>query len=184
MELHEKKTLHYCEQKEEQVKEYLNKIADIPKERIAYVDETGIDSYLYRVYGYAPKGEPVWRKIPGQKFQRTNIVAAKLEKHIVAPMRYNGITDSTLLEFWFEQWLLPCLPEDTVIVMDNASFHRKKQLTAISVRHQRTLIFLPPYSPDLNPIEIFWTHLKSIICTSIPTFDSLDDAISFAFQVC
>ena len=55
----QKKTLRYCEQKEEQAKEYLNKIADIPKKRIAYVDETRIDSYLYHVYGYAPKGEPV-----------------------------------------------------------------------------------------------------------------------------
>ena len=183
MESHEKKTLCYCEQKEEQVKEYLNKIADIPKECIAYVDETGIDSYLYREYGYAPRGETVCGKILGRKFQRTNIVAAKLGKHIIAPMQYNSITDSTLFEFWFEQCLLPCLPKDAVIVMDNASFHRKKQLTAISARHQRTLIFLPPYSPDLNPIENFWAHLKSIIRNSIHSFDSLDDAISFAFKV-
>lgn len=179
----EKKTLRYCEQKEKQVKEYLNKIADIPKERIAYVDETGIDSYLYREYGYAPRGETVSGKIPGKKFQRTNIVAAKLGKHIVAPMQYNGMTDSTLFEFWFEQCLLPCLPEDAVIVMDNASFHRKKQLNDISAKHQRTLIFLPPYSPDLNPIENFWAHLKSIIRTSIYKFDSLDDIIAFAFKV-
>ncbi|MDE7094605.1 MAG: IS630 transposase-related protein, partial [Oscillospiraceae bacterium] len=73
-----KKTLRYCEQNEEQVKEYLNKIADIPKEHIAYVHETGIDSYLYCEYGYAPKGKAVNGKILGRKFQRTNIVAAKL----------------------------------------------------------------------------------------------------------
>ncbi len=98
--------------------------------------------------------------------------------------RHKSITDSTLFEFWFEQYLLPCLPEDAVIVMDNASFHRKKQLTDISARNQRTLIFLPSYSPELNPIENFWAYLKSIIHNSIHTFDSLDDAISFAFQVC
>ena len=108
------------------MKEYLEKIADISKERIAYVDETGIDSYLYREYGYAPRGETVRGKILGRKFQCTNIVAAKLGKHIVAPMQYNGITDSTLFEFWFEQCLLLCIPEDAVIVLDNASFHRKK----------------------------------------------------------
>ena len=57
LETHEKKTLRYYEQKEEQVKEYMKKLADILKERIAYVDKTGIDFYLYREYGYAPKGK-------------------------------------------------------------------------------------------------------------------------------
>ncbi len=148
------------------------------------MDETGIDSYLYREYGYAPRGKSVNGKIPGIKFQRTNIVAAKLGKNIVAPLQYTGTTDSTLFEFWFEQCLLPCLPEDAVIIMDNASFHRKKQLTEISARHHRSLIFLPPYSPELNPIENFWAYLKSTIRSSIHKFDSLDDAIHFAFQVC
>ncbi len=68
--------------------------------------------------------------------------------------------------------------------MDNASFHRKKQLTEIFAKYHRTLIFLPPYSPDLNPIEKFWAHLKSLIRNSIHNFVSLDDAISFAFHVC
>ena len=56
--------------------------------------------------------------------------------------------------------------------MDNASFHRKKQLAEISAKHHRTLIFLPPYSPDLNPIEKFWARLKSIIRSSVHTFRS------------
>ena len=159
-------------------------MADIPKEQIAYVDETGIDTCLYREYGYAPRGKTVNGKIWGHKFQRTNIVAAKLGRRIVAPMQYQGLTDSTLFEFWFEHRLLPCLPKDTVIVMDNASFHRKQQLFKISQKHHRTLIFLPPYSPELNPIEKFWAYLKSIIRNSIHSFDSLDSAISFAFQVC
>ena len=162
----------------------MNKIANIPKERIAYVDETGIDSYLYREYGYAPRGKTVVGKIPGRKFQRTNIVAAKLGERIIAPMQYQGITDSTLFEFWFEQYLLPCLPKNAVIVMDHASFHRKQNLFKISQKHHHALIFLPPYSPDLNPIEKFWAYLKSIIRNFIHSFDSLNDAISFAFQVC
>jgi len=141
LESHEKKTLSYKEQNSEQVKEYLEKIADIPKERIAYVDETGIDSYLYREYRYAPRGEAINGKIPGIKFQRTNIVAAKLGKNIVTPLQYTVTTDGTLFEFCFEQCLLPCLPENAVIVMDNASYHRKKQLTEISARHHRSLIF-------------------------------------------
>ena len=79
---------------------------------------------------------------------------------ILTPMQYTGSTNAELFETWFEQVLLPCLPEDTVIVMDNASFHRKKQLFEIVDRSGFTLIFLPPYSPELNPIEKFWAWLK------------------------
>lgn len=102
---------------------------------------------------------------------------------ILAPMQYNGTTDAPLFEFWFEQWLLPCLPEDAVIVMDNASFHRKKQLYEICSKYGYNLIFLPPYSPELNPIENFWHTLKHWLRMHIRDFDSLDDAISAAFQI-
>lgn len=75
-----KKTVTYKEQKPEKVKEYLEKIKDIPSEKIAYADETGIDTCLYREYGYAPIGQKVYDKVLGKKFQRTNIIAAKLGK--------------------------------------------------------------------------------------------------------
>jgi len=106
MESHEKKALYYKEQNSERVKEYQETIKNTPEERIAYVDETGIDSCLYREYGYAPRGQKVYDKVLGRKFQRTNIIAAKLGKEIIAPMQYNGTTDSTLFEFWFEKRLL------------------------------------------------------------------------------
>ena len=77
-----KKTLRYYEQKEEKVKEYLGKTADINKENIVYVDETGINSYLYREYAYAERGKKVYGKIKGRKFKRTNIIAAKYGKQI------------------------------------------------------------------------------------------------------
>lgn len=152
-------------------------------EKIAYVDETGIDAYLYRMYGYAPKGKLVVGKISGRKFKRTSIVAAKLGKMLVAPMQYDGTMESTMFEHWFKQCLLPCLPKDTVIVMDNASFHRKSRLFQISEKNHRTLIFLPPYSPELNPIEKVWSILKAMIRKVMHLFDSLDDVIHFVFQV-
>lgn len=180
---HVKKTTLYKEQDPKKVEEYQNAIKDILPEKIAYVDESGIDSCLYREYAYAPRGEKVIERIAGRKFQRTNIVAAKLDDQILAPMQYNGTTDAPLFEFWFEQWLLPCLPAGTVIVMDNASFHRKDELKKIADKHDRKIIFLPPYSPELNPIEKFWAVLKHWLKMHIHEFDSLDDAIYAAFQI-
>ena len=154
---------------------------EILPEKIAYVDESGIDQYLYREYAYAPRGETVTERISGKKFQRTNLVAAQLNGKIIAPMQYNGTTDAPLFEYWLKQWLLPCLPEDIVIVMDNASFHRKKKLFEIAEAYHRKLIFLPPYSPELNPIEHFWAKLKQWLKLHIKEFISLDDAISAFF---
>lgn len=96
-------------------------------------------------------------------------------------MQYNGTTDSTLFEFWFEKCLLPCLKEGTTIVMDNASFHRKIQLYEICSRYGYNLIFLPPYSPELNPIEKYWHILKHRIKDFLRQSLSLDDSIHNAF---
>ncbi len=141
-----KKTLRYYEQKEEQVKEYLNEIADVLKENIVSIDESGINTYLYREYAYSKRGKKVYDKIKGRKFKRTNIVAAKYRKEIIAPMQYDTAMTGEFFEGWFEEILLPKLPQNVVIVMDNASFHRKDQLNEIAENHNITLLFLPPYS--------------------------------------
>ena len=103
------------------------------------------------------------------------------KKEIVAPMQYKGTTDSRLFEYWFEHCLLPCLKKDTVIVMDNASFHRKNRLFQIADKFKFQLIFLPPYSPELNPIEKFWSRLKRSISSNLHLFTSLNLPISHAF---
>ena len=70
----------------QKVKEYLEKIKDVPKEKIVYIDETGIDNCLSRQYGRSPKGERVYGKVYGHKFKRTNIVAAQQNNQILAPL--------------------------------------------------------------------------------------------------
>jgi len=121
--------------------------------------------------------------VNGRKYKRVGIVAAKLGKKIVAPLEYSGTMDSKLFEEWFRHLLLPALPKDTVIVMDNAAFHRKKQLFSIAEENGCQLIFLPPYSPELNPIEKFWGWLKRRLRKTLQLFDTFDDALFECFQV-
>ena len=71
-------------------------------------------------------------------------------------MTYDGTTDSSLFEQWFEQRLLPVIPKYSIIILDNATFHRKAKLRALAEESDCEVLFLPPYSPDLNPIENFW----------------------------
>lgn len=97
-------------------------------------------------------------------------------------MQYSGTMDAALFEYWFEKWLLPCLEKGTVIVIDNASFHRKKKLYEICKKYEVNLIFLPPYSPELNPIEKYWYVLKQKIKSSLCMNISLNDAIHYVFR--
>ena len=122
-------------------------------------------------------------EISCKKFKSVGIVAAQLDKKIIAPLQYNGTMDSSLFETWFENCLLPALPKGTTITMDNASFHRKSKLILLVENHGHTIIFLPPYSPELNDIENFWAWLKNRLRKTLPLFNTLDDALSDAFQV-
>lgn len=153
-------------------------------DKIAYVDECGIDTYLYREYGYAARGQKVVGRISGHRYKRCGIVAAQMNGKILAPLQYDGTMDSSLFEFWFSNQLLPTLDNGCVIVMDNASFHRKSRLVSIAQEAGLILIFLPPYSPEFNPIEHFWAwlkrHLRSILHASL----SFDQALFDTFQLC
>lgn len=160
---------------------FIKTIESYPQDRLYYVDECGIDKYLYREYGYSPKGQPIVGKVSGKKFKRTNIVAAKCENNVVAPMIYEGTTDSLLFEQWFECCLLESIPKNSVIILDNATFHRKTRLRELTMYADCEIIFLPPYSPDLNPIEKFWAWLKCRLRRILPNFDSLDDALVDCF---
>ena len=86
-------------------------------------------------------------------------------------------------EAWFEQHLIPLLKSGTVVVMDNASFHRKKRLNDIAKMYGKTIIFLPPYSPELNPIEHFWHWLKKRSTDLLPYFQNFDDIIYSIFKL-
>ena len=179
----QKKTTRYREQDSEKVAAYQEQIKDIPPEKIAYVDECGIDKYLYREYGYAPRGQKIFDRISGRKYQRCGIVAAQMADRILAPLQYSGTMNSTLFEFWFSEQLLPSLEQGTVIVMDNASFHSRKRLTSLAQNAGCRLIFLPPYSPELNPIENFWAWLKRFLRNILSSVASFDDALLTAFQL-
>jgi len=137
-----------------------NIVRSLPKDRLYYIDECGIDTYIYREYAYAPRGKKVIGNISGKKFKRTNIVAAKCCGDIVAPMIYDGTTDSLLFEHWFEHYLLGAIPKGSYCILDNAAFHRKNILHTLAEKAGCKVIFLPPYSPDLNIIENYWAWLK------------------------
>ena len=74
----------------------------------------------------------------------------------------NANVDTDVFNTWLEKILIPDLPQNSIVVMDNASFHKSDKTTKILSEHRHKIEFLPPYSPDLNPIEFKWAQAKSI----------------------
>ena len=150
---------------------------------VYYIDECGVQEYLYREYGYASKGVIVRGKTSGRRFKRTNIVAAKCCEKVVAPMCYDCMTDSVLFEWWFQNELLKTVPKGSFLVMDNTRFHRKKRLEDLAREAECIVLFLPAYSPDLNPIEKFWAWLKQKLRSVLKDYDVFLDALCDCFQL-
>ena len=156
--------------KREKFKQNLEALAH---KNVVFVDETGFNEFYSRESAYSKIGTPVYGKKPGRKFERTNLVAGLLKGKLLAKMLYKENTKSGLFEDWFENLLLPKIPRKSFIVLDNATFHRKKRLQRIARKRKCRALFLPPYSPDLNEIEKQWANRKRKLrknCHHHPTF--------------
>jgi transposase len=120
----------------------------------------------------------------GSKFDRVNVIGALCLGVHLAIQCYRHTTDSAFFEGWFVNCLLKEIPcgEGYTVIMDNACFRRKKILRKLA-RGKARLLFLPPYSPDYNPIEKSWANMKRRLRDSLKNFDSIDSAIYDHFLV-
>jgi len=130
---------------------------------VYFLDECGVDHRLFRPYARAPRGEKVYADVPGARRGRTSVISASRDNRLVRPMVFEGHCNRAVVEVYFRDMLLPAIPRGSVIVLDNASFHRSPALRAIVEAAGCSLMFLPTYSPDLNPIEHIWSALKTAL---------------------
>jgi len=138
---------------------------------------------MFREYGWALKGQKVIGEISGKRYARESFVAGLSEGRIIAPFCYKGTCDTALFNFWLANFLLPTLTPGHILVMDNATFHKSEETRKLINTAGCQLLFLPPYSPDLNPIEKFWANLKNKIKKVMTQFSSLADAVDYVFQI-
>lgn len=170
------------EASEEKREEYAEAIKSIALEKLVYIDESGIDIGICKDRGWGKKGEKLIGKKSGKYYQRTNIIAGYVNNQSIAPGLFNGSCDTKLFETWVAEFLIKELRPGQFVVMDNAAFHKSKRTRELIESVGCKVIFLPPYSPDLNPIEKFWANMKRWIKEKITQFDELYDALAAFFN--
>lgn len=169
------------ESNQEKRDKYQESIKSIPPQSLVYIDESGIELTICKDRGWGKKSEKLAYKKSGKYYERTNIIAGYINKKSIAPMVFNGACNTLLIETWAEKFLIKELKIGQVVVMDNASFHKSQKTRELIESVGCQLIFLPPYSPDLNPIEKFWANMKRWIKDKITGFPHLHDALKHFF---
>lgn len=149
---------------------------------MVYLDEAGVDDTEDYPYGYTHICERFYALKLGHRTCRISMVAGWCNRTVIAPMTFEGYCDTRLFEAWVGQQLVPQLQPGQLVVMDNASFHKSHRTQELIEQAGCKLLFLPPYSPDLNKIEKFWARLKNYLRKCLQGFEDLWDAVDHAFR--
>jgi len=128
---------------------------------IVFIDESGFAHDMPRRRGYAPIGKRCFGTQDWNAKGRTNVIGALLGFCLLTVTLFTGSINSDVFFAWITQDLLPKLPKNSVIVMDNASFHKRTDIQTAILEAGHILEYLPPYSPDFNPIEHKWAQAKA-----------------------
>ena len=127
---------------------------------MVYFDESGVASHSYRPLGWASRGRQVFGRISGKNHQRTNLIMAQRGPDWLAPMLFKASCTHLTVTAWIEKTLLPALRPNSLVIMDNAPFHNKPKILERLTAAGHTMLPLPRYSPDFNPIEQAFAILK------------------------
>lgn len=151
--------------------------------RLIFVDETGASTKMARLYGRAPRGQRCVAAVPHGHWKTTTFVGGLRLSGMTAPMIIDGPMNGPAFLAWVEQVLTPTLSPGDIVVMDNLPAHKSAAVREAIERCGAQLQYLPPYSPDLNPIEMAYSKLKALLKKAAArTMEALWTAIAQAIQ--
>jgi transposase len=157
---------------------------DLDPERLVFIDETWASTNMARLRGRAPKGERLRAGIPHGHWRTTTFVAGLRLTGIVAPMVLDGPINGHAFQAYVDQILVPELRPGDIVIMDNLGSHKGRGVRAAIEAVGAMLLYLPPYSPDFNPIENAFSKLKALLRKAAErTVDALWDTIGTLIQV-
>jgi transposase len=135
----------------------------IDPDRVVFIDETWAKTNMTRTYGRSPCGARLRAKVPGARWETTTFLGAMRATGFVAPLCVEGAVNGELFAGWVEQFLAKTLRRGDVVVMDNLSSHKTRRVREAIVAAGAEVRYLPPYSPDLNPIELAFSKFKKLL---------------------
>lgn len=160
-----KKSLHASERDTPRVEqarcEYKKEVNKLDLKRFKFVDESGINLAMTRLYGRAPRGERVIGSVPQNYGSNMTMIGALGIGGLDAVMTIEGATDGDVFRVYVNRVLCPTLRKGDIVIMDNLGAHKVSGIREAIEGRGAKLIYLPPYSPDMSPIERCWSKIKT-----------------------
>ncbi|UGA48998.1 IS630 family transposase (plasmid) [Bradyrhizobium quebecense] len=182
-----KKTAHAAEQRRGDInaarEEWFEGQIDLDPERLVFIDETSANTKMARRYGRSPRGERCRAAIPHGHWKTTTFTAGLRSDGLIAPLVLDGPMDGDAFLAYVEQLLAPSLRPGDTVIMDNLPAHKVHGVREAIQAVGASLLYLPPYSPDFNPIEMAFSKLKALLrAAAARTMPDLWQAIANALK--
>jgi transposase len=163
----QKKTAHAAEQDRPDVlkrrQAWFDGQTDLDPERLVFIDETWASTNMTRTHGRSPRGERLRMAVPHGHWKTTTLVAGLGSGGVVAPWVLDGPINGDAFVTYVGKVLVPELKRGDIVIMDNLSSHKRPQVRALIQAAGARVLYLPPYSPDFNPIEKAFAKLKALL---------------------
>ncbi len=167
----------------EKREEWVNNLKSFDKNHLVFLDESGVNTDLTRIYGRAIDGKRCVDSAPINTPQNTTILSSIRLDGQTAYTTYQGGTTKDKFIDYLKDILSPILRNGDIVIMDNMRTHHSKEVKKVLEDLKIKVIFLPAYSPDFNPIEKMWSKIKSVLRKlKVRTLDNLSNAIDSAFS--
>jgi transposase len=163
----QKKSLHAAEQQRPDVatarENWRAGQANLDPDRLVFIDETWATTNMTRRYGRTPRGQRLVAVVPHGPWKTSTFVAGLRTSGLTAPLVIDGAMNGDIFRAYVEQVLAPTLKPGDIVILDNLGSHKVTGVRAAIEARGATLVYLPPYSPDLNPIEQAFAKLKTLL---------------------
>ena len=136
---------------------------DLDPDRLVFIDETGANTKMARLYGRCVRGERCRASVPHGHWKTTTFTAGLRSDGLIALLVLDGPMDGNAFLAWVEQSLAPSLRQGDTVIMDNLPAHKVQGVREAIEAVDASLLYLPPYSPDFNPIEMVFSKLKTLL---------------------
>jgi len=150
-------------------------------DRLVFLDECGINTLMARLHGRCPQGKRLVDSSPAARWQTTTLLSAVRLEGVIAPLMMPGSINGESFAGYIEQFLVGELRSGDIVIMDNLPSHKSQRVSDAIERAGCSLVYLPPYSPDFNPIENMWSKVKACLRKAgARTFEALVGAVEKA----